>query len=69
LPKTTDELSCLLQTIEELVTAKRFVQAQDERRRIPYGLIVDLARQEGWTDLSLVRVFTAPPTSVECAAA
>jgi hypothetical protein len=64
-----DEMNWLLQTIEEPETAKRFVQAQYELGRIPYQLVVDLARQRGWTDYLLVRVWTAPPTSVEYATA
>jgi hypothetical protein len=64
-----DEMNWLLQTIEEPETAKRFVQAQYELGRIPYHLIVDLARQQGWTDYLPVRVWTAPPISVEYATA
>src|SRR5690348_5045019 len=62
-----DEMNWLLQTIEEPETAKRFVQAQYELGRIPYQLVVDLARQRGWTDYPPVR--TAPSTSAECATA
>ena len=62
-----DEMNWLLQTIEEPETAKRFVQAQYQLGRIPYQLVVDLARQRGWTDYPPVRVWTAPPTSVEYA--
>ena len=62
-----DEMNWLLQTIEEPDTAKRFVQAQYELGRIPYQLVVDLARQRDWTDYPPVRVWTAPPTSVEYA--
>jgi hypothetical protein len=64
-----DEMNWLLQTIEEPETAKRFVQAQYELGRIPYQLVVDLARQRGWTDYLPVRVWTAPPSSVEYATA
>ena len=64
-----DEMSWLLQTIEEPETARRFVQVQYELGRISYQLAVDLARQRGWTDYPLVRVWTAPPTSVEYATA
>ena len=63
----TDEMNWLLQTIEEPETAKRFVQAQYELGRISYQLVVDLARQRDWTDYPPVRVWTAPPTSVEYA--
>ena len=62
-----DEMNWLLQTIEEPDTAKRFVQAQYELGRISYQLVVDLARQRDWTDYPPVRVWTAPPTSVEYA--
>jgi hypothetical protein len=61
-----DEMNWLLQTIDEPETAKRFVQAQYELGRISYHLIVDLARQQNW-DYLPVRVWTAPPTSVEYA--
>ena len=64
-----DEMNWLLQTIEEPETAKRFVQAQYELGRIPYQLVVDLARQRGWTDYPPVRVWTAPSTSAEYATA
>jgi hypothetical protein len=47
----------------------RFIQAQYELGRIPYHLIVDLARQHGWTDYLPVRVLPAPPASVEYATA
>lgn len=60
-----DEMNWLLQTIEEPETAGRFVQAQYELGRIPYQLVVDLARQRGWTDYLPLRVWTAPATSVE----
>jgi hypothetical protein len=63
-----DEMNWLLQTIEEPETARRFVQAQYELGRIPYQLVADLARQRGWTDYLAIPVWTAPPTSVECAA-
>ena len=62
-----DEMNWLLQTIEEPDTAKRFVQAQYELGRISYQLVEDLARQRDWTDYPPVRVWTAPPTSVEYA--
>jgi len=68
-PMNADEMNWLLQTIEEPETAKRFVQAQYERGRIPYQLVVDLARQRGWTDYLLGRVSIAPSTSVEYATA
>lgn len=58
-----DEMNWLLQTIEEPETAKRFVQAQYELGRIPYQLVVDLARQRGWTDYPPVQVWTAPSTT------
>lgn len=64
-----DEMNWLLQTIAEPDTAKRFVQAQYELGRISYQLVVDIARQRGWADYLPVRVWTAPATSVEYAAA
>ena len=64
-----DEMNWLMQTIEEPETAKRFVQAQYELGRISYQLVVDLARQRDWTDYPPVRIWAAPPTSVECATA
>jgi hypothetical protein len=64
-----DEMNWLLQTIEEPETAKRFVQAQYKLGRIPYQLLVDLARQHGRTDYLPVRALPAPPASVEYAAA
>jgi hypothetical protein len=64
-----DEMNWLLQTIEEPETAKRFVQSQYELGRVSYQLIVDLARQRGWTDYPPVRVWTAPATSLEYATA
>jgi len=64
-----DEMNWLLQTIEEPDTAKRFVQAQYELGRISYQLVVDLARQRDWTDYPPLRVWTAPPTSLEYATA
>jgi len=60
-----DEMNWLLQTIEEPEAAKRFVQAQYELGRVSYQLIVDLARQRGWTEYPPVRVWTAPATSLE----
>jgi hypothetical protein len=40
----------LLQTIDKLETAQRFVMAQYKRGRISYQVIADLAREQGWTD-------------------
>ena len=64
-----DEMNWLLQTIERPETAKRFVKAQYERGRIPYQLMVDLARQHGWTDYLQDRALTAPRASAKCATA
>jgi len=40
----------LLQTIEDPENAKRFVQAQCQRGRIPYHVMANLARERNWTD-------------------
>jgi hypothetical protein len=64
-----DEMNWLLQTIEEPETARRFVQAQYELGRIPYQLVVDLARRQSWIDYLPVRVLSAPPTSAKYATA
>jgi hypothetical protein len=46
----SDEVNWLLQTIEDPENAKRFVQAQYERGRIPNHVMADLARDRNWTD-------------------
>jgi hypothetical protein len=45
-----DEVNWLLQTIEDPENAKRFVQAQYKRGRIPYHVMARLARERDWTD-------------------
>jgi hypothetical protein len=46
----SDEVNWLLQTIEDPENAKRFVQAQYQRGRIPYHVMARLARDRNWTD-------------------
>ena len=46
----SDEMNWLLQTIEDPETAKRFVQAQYQRGRIPYHVMANLATDRNWTD-------------------
>jgi len=50
----SDELNWLLQTIEDPENAKRFVQAQYQRGRIPYHAMASLARDRKWTDCPTV---------------
>lgn len=50
----SDEVNWLLQTIEDPENAKRFVQAQYQRGRIPYHVMASLARDRNWTDWSAV---------------
>ena len=57
---TEVEMNWLLRTIEDPKTAKRLVQAQYERGRISYQMIVDLARMYGWTDYPTVQLSTLP---------
>ena len=57
---TEVKISWLLRTIEDPKTAKRLVQAQYERGRISYQMIVDLARRHGWTDYATVQLLTLP---------
>jgi len=61
----SDEVNWLLQTIEGQEKAKRFVQAQYERGRIPYHVVANLAREHGWTDWPAVEG-SAAPISMEC---
>lgn len=46
----SDEMNWLLQTIEDPEDAKRFVQAQYQRGRIPYHVMASLAQDRNWTD-------------------
>ena len=46
----SEEVNWLLQTIETPEGARRFVQAQFERGRIPFDVMTNLARERGWTD-------------------
>jgi len=46
----SDEVNWLLQTIDDPENAKRFVQAQYRRGRIPYHVMASLARDRNWTD-------------------
>ena len=46
----SDEVNWLLQTIEDVENAKRFVQAQYQHGRIPYHVMASLARERNWAD-------------------
>ena len=46
----SDEVNWLLQTIEDPENAKRFVQAQYQRGRIPYHVMASLARERNCAD-------------------
>ena len=46
----SDEVNWLLQTIEDAENAKRFVQAQCQRGRIPHHVMASLARERNWGD-------------------
>ena len=61
----TDEVNWLLQTIEDPENAKRFVQAQYQRGRIPYHVMASLARDRNWTDWPAVEK-PAALISMEC---
>jgi hypothetical protein len=61
----SDEVNWLLQTIEDPENAKRFVQAQYQRRRIPYRVMASLAWDRNWTDWPAVEK-PAALISVEC---
>ena len=61
----SDEVNWLLQTIEEADNAKRFVQAQYQRGRIPYHVMASLARDRNWTDWPAVEK-PAALISMEC---
>ena len=61
----TDEVNWLLQTIEDPENAKRFVQAQCQRGRIPYHVMANLARDRNWTDWPAVEK-PAALISMEC---
>jgi len=56
----SDEMNWLLQTIETPEAAKRFVQAQYRRGRIPYRMMASLARDRGWAGWSAVGGSTTP---------
>jgi hypothetical protein len=61
----SDEVNWLLQTIEDPENAKRFVQAQCQRGRIPYHVMASLARDRNWTDWPAVEK-PAALISMEC---
>ena len=54
---TLDEISWLLQTIEDPETVKRFIQAQYERGRITSHVMASFAWGHGWADWVTVEVF------------
>jgi len=62
---SSDEVNWLLQTIEDPENAKRFVQAQYQRGRIPYHVMASLARDRNWTDWPAVEK-PAALISMEC---
>ena len=45
---TAEELNWLLQTIQGVANAERFVLAQYKRGRISFQLMADIARKRGW---------------------
>jgi hypothetical protein len=47
---TAEELSWLLQTIQDTADAERFVLAQYERGRISFQLMADVARKRDWVN-------------------
>jgi hypothetical protein len=59
----SDEMNWLLQTIDDPENAKRFVQAQYHRGRIPYHVMASLARDRNWTDFNGVHYHTAKDSS------
>ena len=61
----SDEVNWLLQTIEDPEDAKRFVQAQYQRGRIPYHVMASLARDRNRTDWPAVEK-PAALSSMEC---
>jgi hypothetical protein len=72
-----EELSWLLQTINDPETAERFVLAQYERGRISFQMMADVARERAWSnphresihdhsDPSLVRIRIDGTTSCYC---
>jgi hypothetical protein len=62
----SDEVNWLLQTIETPEGARRFVQAQYERGRIPFHVVTNLAQERGWTDWNEVEESGATPASKRC---
>jgi RNA polymerase sigma-70 factor (ECF subfamily) len=54
-----EELNWLLQTIKDAETAERFVLAQYKRGRISFQVMVDVARERGWTNRSANQFLTA----------
>jgi len=63
LAMNSDEVNWLLQTIETPEGARRFVQAQFERGRIPFDVMTNLMRERGWTDWNEVEASSATPAS------
>jgi hypothetical protein len=57
-----EEMSWLLQTIEDTNNAERFVLAQYERARISYQVMADVARERGWISRLADRFSTPQPT-------
>jgi len=53
-----EDLNWLLQTINDVETAMRFVIAQYERGRISLEEMVGVARERGWINRARSRIFT-----------
>jgi hypothetical protein len=49
---TAEELSWLLQTIQDTADAERFLLAQYKRGRISFQLMADVARKRDWVNLT-----------------
>ena len=61
----SDEVNWLLQTIKDPENAKRFVQAQYQRGRIPDHVMSSLARERNWKDWPAAEK-AAALISIEC---
>jgi hypothetical protein len=61
----SDEVNWLLQTIKDPENARRFVQAQYQRGRIPYHVMASLARDRNWRDWPAIEK-PAALISMEC---
>jgi hypothetical protein len=57
-----EELSWLLQTINDAETAERFVLAQYERGRISFQMMADVARERAWINPPTANQFMTTAT-------